>query len=277
MYGHAWNRLKLGFIYLLLGVIVLFAFSPYAWVVVASFKTRTEIFSIPPVWIFKPTIFNYVTAFIEKGFLGNLVNSLVISLSTTFLSLAVGVPSAYAFARYRLFGDHHLFFFILTSRMAPPVALALPLYLLMKQLGILNTHIAVVLAHTTFNLALVVWLMRGFFKAMPREMEEAALIDGCSVFAVFWRIALPVTRSGLATVAIFCIIMSWNEFLFAMLLAGSGSSTLTVVVPGLLSTRGTFWGQIAAVVTVLTLPVVTFTFIVQKHLVRGLTFGAVKG
>jgi len=277
MEGKTRKKIKLVSIYLALSIIAFIAIFPYVWMVLTSFKMRADAFAIPPVWFFNPIIEHYVEAFINKGFLNNLVNSLVVSLSTTAFSLVIGVPSAYAFARYRLYGDHHMFFYILTTRMAPPITIALPLYLLLAKAGLLNTHIAVIIAHTTFNLALVVWLMRGFFRMIPKEIEEAALIDGCSIFGTFLRISLPLSAGGLAATAIFCVIMSWNEFLFAMILGGDQAATLTVAVPGLVTTRGTFWGQIAAVGTVITIPILVFSLIVQKHLVRGLTFGAIEG
>jgi len=269
--------IRLALIYVALSTIAFVAIFPYVWMVLTSFKTRVDAFAIPPVWFFKPGVGHYLEVFVRKGFSQNLLNSLIISLSSTALSLIVGVPSAYAFARYKLYGDHHMFFFILTTRMAPPITIALPLYILMARAGVLNTHFSVIIAHTTFNLALVVWLMRGFFRMIPREIEEAALIDGCSTFRVFSEISLPLSSGGLVATAIFCIIMSWNEFLFAMILGGHQAATLTMAVPGLVTTRGTFWGQIAAVGTVTTIPILIFSLLVQKHLVRGLTFGAIEG
>ena len=270
------KKIKLVIVYVILSIIAFIAIFPYVWMVLTSFKTRADAFSIPPAWVFRPIISHYIEAFINKGFLQNLLNSLIVSLVTTGLSLAVGVPSAYAFARYKLYGDHHIFFYILTTRMAPPITIALPLYLLMAKAGLLNTHLAIIIAHTTFNLALVVWLMRGFFRMVPKEIEEAALIDGCSILEAFLRISLPLAAGGLTATAIFCIIMSWNEFLFAMILGGDRAATLTVAVPGLVTTRGTFWGQIAAVGTIITIPILVFSLVVQKHLVRGLTFGAIE-
>jgi len=264
------------FIYLLLSSVSFIAISPYLWMVMTSFKNRVDAFTIPPVWLFKPTVGHYIAAFFDKGFAGNLLNSLIISLSTVGISLILGVLSAYAFARYKLSGDHHIFFYILTTRMSPPVAMAVPLYMLMAKFGILNTYFAVIIAHITFNLALVVWMMRGFFEAVPVEIEEAALVDGCSTIQAFRLISLPLVRGGVAATAILCFIFSWNEFLFALLLSGRTIAPLTVAIPGLVTTRGTFWGQIAAVATLITIPVIIFSFIVQRHLIRGLTFGAVK-
>jgi len=268
--------MKLICIYLLLSLVSFVAIFPYLWMIMTSFKSRVDAFSIPPVWLFKPVINHYIVAFIEKNFTKNLINSLIISLSTVGISLAIGVPSAYAFARYKLSGDKNIFFYILTTRMSPPVAFAVPLYILMAEFNLIGTHLAVIIAHITFNLALVVWIMRGFFEAIPIETEEAALVDGCSKMQVFRLISLPLARGGLAATAILCFIFSWNEFLFALVLSGEASTPLTVAIPGLVTTRGTFWGQIAAVATVITLPVIVFSFIVQRHLIRGLTFGAIK-
>lgn len=263
-------------VYLLLSLVCFIAIFPYLWMVMTSFKARVDAFAIPPVWLFKPVVYHYITAFIEKGFTKNLINSLIISLSTVGIVLAVGVPSAYAFARYKLPGDKHILFYILTTRMCPPIAMALPLYMLMSKFGLLGTQLAVIIAHITFNLALVVWIMRGFFETIPLEVEEAALVDGCSIMQTFRFISLPLVRGGIAATGILCFIFSWTEFLFALVLSKEASAPLTVAIPGLVTTRGTFWGQIAAVATLITLPVIIFSFIVQKQLIRGLTFGAIK-
>ena len=160
--------------------------------------------------------------------------------------------------------------------MAPAIALVLPLYIFFKQLGILGTTTAVVIAHATFNLALVIYLMKNFFNDIPKEIDEAALVDGASEFDIFLKIILPNAKSGIIVVAILTFLFSWNEFLFTLLIGGSYTMTLTAAFPGLVTPLGTYWGQLAAVSVVVSLPVIFSVWYLQKHLVRGLTFGAVK-
>ena len=172
---------------------------------------------------------------------------------------------------------NHLFFWILATRLGPPIAFALPMYFLFSKLGLLNTHLGVSIAHAAFNLVLVVWMMKTFFDEIPIELEEAANLDGCTAAQVFRRISLPLAVPGLVTVAIFVFIFSWNEMLFAMILSAGDSNTLPVMIPSLIQHTGTLRGEVAAAAIVQTIPVIIFTFIAQRHLLRGLTFGAVKG
>jgi multiple sugar transport system permease protein len=161
--------------------------------------------------------------------------------------------------------------------MAPPISVVVPMFLLFSALGITDRPLAVILAHSTFNLSLVVWMMRGFFADIPREIDEAAMMDGHSRAGMFLKVLVPLAAPGLAATAVLCFIMSWNEFLYAFVLVAFEGRTLTVGIPGLITPHGTLWGQVAAVAVVATLPIIVFTFLVQRHLVRGLTFGAVKG
>lgn len=250
--------------------------TPYLWLVMTSFKTRLDAFSIPPKIVFRPTLENYVVAFRDKGFLVNLRNSLVVMLATTVFSLALGLPSAYAFSRFSIRGDKVLFFYLLGTRFTPVIVLALPLYLIMAKTRLLDTFIGIVAAHTAFNLAFVIWMMKGFFDTIPPEIDEAARVDGCSWLGAFVRIVLPLTLNGVAATAIFCAINSWNEFLMALILTGRNTATLPVAIPGLLTPQGTFWGQIAAVGSVITIPVFILAYSVQQYMVRGMTMGAIK-
>ena len=192
------------------------------------------------------------------------------------IALTVGAPAAYVFARYRFAGQEDLFFFFLTTRMAPPIAIVVPMFLLFTEIGITDHLIAVIIAHTSFNLSLVVWMMRGFFADIPQEVDEAAQMDGLSRAGTFLKVLVPMAAPGLAASAILCFILSWNEFLYAFILVAFEGRTLTVGIPGLITPHGTLWGQVAAVAVIATLPIIAFTVLVQRHLVRGLTFGAVK-
>ncbi len=257
-------------------VLLAVALLPYIWMLLASFKTRSDLISPTPKWIFDPTGINYAEIY-SKGFDGYLLNSIIIGFSSTALTVVIGTLAAYGFSRFKIPAGNHLFFYILATRLGPPVAYALPMYLIFNQLGLINTYAGVIMAHATFNLVLVVWMMRSFFDDVPREIEEAAYLDGCGHFRVLWRITLPMTFPGLVAVSIFVLIFSWNELLFALILTGGETRPLTVVIPSLVLHTGTQWGQVAAASVVQSIPVLVFIFFIQKQLVQGLTFGAVKG
>ncbi len=261
---------------ILLAVLVI-ALMPYVWILLTSFKGRLDILSPEPRWFFTPILSNYPDVFIGKDYLPLVLNSLVIASATTVLSICIGAPAAYVFARQDFPGKEDLFFFFLTTRMAPPISIAVPLFMFFTLIGLTDTIYAVVIAHTSFNLSLVVWMMRGFFAEIPCEIDEAAMMDGRSRLGAFVRVIVPLAAPGLAATAVLCFILSWNEFLYAFILVAFEGRPLTVGIPGLITPHGTLWGQVAAVAVVATLPILVFTFLVQRHLVRGLTFGAVKG
>lgn len=272
-----WRRLRIGAVYSALGLVVVVNLVPWLWMWLAAFKTRAQVLAPDPVWIFTPTLENFPRVFLDRDFLLFLRNSLLVAFGTLGLCLLVGVPAAYAFSRFRIAGGKHLFFFILSTRMAPPVVIALPLYLLFAELGILATHWAVILAHTTFTLSFVVWMMKGFFDDMPTAIEAAAMTDGYTRFQTFRKIILPVAKPGIVATSVFAFLFSWNEFLFSLVLAGQDARTLPAAFPGLVTPHGTYWGQVAAAGAVVTIPVLILVFLLQRYLVRGLSFGAVTG
>lgn len=251
--------------------------SPYLWLVSTSVKSRIDALSDSPRWWFSPTLEHYPEVFLRKEYAPLVWNSVLVAVGSTALSLALGVPAAYAFARLTFRGKEDLFFFFLTTRMAPAISIVVPMFLLFNVLGLADTKSAVILAHSTFNLSLVVWMMRGFFADIPPEVDEAAMLDGHTRAGAFARVVLPLAAPGVAATAVLCFILSWNEFLYAFILAAFESRTVTVGIPGLVTPHGTLWGQVAAVAVVATVPILIFTALVQRHLVRGLTFGAVKG
>lgn len=263
-------------IYIFLIAFLVLTLLPYFWLIVTSFKTRVDAFSIPPKLFFKGTLQNYYDAFINKEMLTNLKNSIIVMLSTVGIGLALGLPSAFAFSRFPTKSDKVLLNYLLGTRFTPFVVLALPLYLIMSRFGLLNSYIGIIIAHISFNLPFVVWMMKGFFDAVPKEIDEAARMEGYSWFRVFISINIPLAKSGLAATAVFCAINSWNEFLMALILTGRNTVTMPVAIPGLLTPQGTLWGQIASVGTVITIPVLVFAILVQKHMVSGMTMGAVK-
>lgn len=258
-------------------IVVVLYISPLIWLFLASFKNRVDIFSSTPTLAFTPTVDNYVQAFANKGFTENLANSVIVAVVSSAIALAVGVPAAYSLSRKTAKVFRVYLFGLLAARLLPAIVLVVPLFILATKLGISGTYTAVVAAHLTFAIPFTVWMMRGFFLAVPKSLDEAARLDGCSEAGTFLRIALPLTRGGLVATSIFLVINSWNEFLFALILTGRDTATMPVALPSLLTPIGTFWGQIAAVATVTVVPVAIFAFLVQKHMVAGMTGGALAG
>jgi multiple sugar transport system permease protein len=258
----------------LLAAALAFFLFPFAWMLMGSLKTQAEFMAYPPRWLFAPTLDNYAKVLVQGDFLRFTFNSVVIALGSTGLSLLLGVPAAYSIARYR---QTTLGVALLAARMAPGIAFLIPWFILFSKLGMVDTYPAVILTHMVVVLPLVIWVMVGFFEELPKELEEAALIDGCTVLAVFRRIALPLTRPGMLATAILGIISSWNNFIFSLVIAGNSTRTLPVAVFNFVSYDSLNWGGLTAASTIITLPVLVMAFLVQKHIVRGLTFGALKG
>jgi multiple sugar transport system permease protein len=241
-----------------------------------SIKTELDALSFPPKWIFKPTLENYTEIFEFSPFTGYLLNSLIVASFNTGVVLVLGSLAAYSLARFRFKGADSIAFWILSIRMMPPVAAIIPLYIVMKNLRLLDTPWSLVIIYLTFNLPFAVWMMKSFFQEIPREIEENALVDGCSVFGAFRTIALPLAAPGLAATGILTFIFSWNEFLFALILTGSKAVTLPVGITGYIKETGINWGYMTAGGALALIPVIVFTILVQKHLVKGLTMGALK-
>ncbi len=255
---------------------LLFMLFPLVWVGLLGFKNANQAFADPPLFLFEPTLENFVFGFQSLGWMKNVVNSLAVATLATAISLVLGVPCAYGFARFRIFGEKQLKFWILSVVMLPPVVAAIPIYTIWASLGLLDSRLGLALAHTIFNLPLVIWLMAGFFHDVPHEIEEAAEIDGCNKLQTMLFVSLPVARSGLATVTTLSFILSWNELLFANILTSRDAQTLPPAIGALWKDFGLLWGQIGAITLVATVPVLVIGFFLQKHLVRGLTLGAVK-
>ncbi len=250
---------------------------PYLWTTLSGFKLRTDILSSVPKVIFKPTLENFPEAFIRSGFFLYLRNSILVATFTTLLCMLVGVPCSYAFSRFYIAGKKQLYFFFLTTRMAPGVAVALPLYLIFSKIGLLGTIPGVVLAHCTFIASFVIYVMRTFFDDIPEELDNAALVDGYSEWGAFWYVILPIVKPGVASTALLSFIFSWNEMMFALILGGHSAKTLPAAFTGLVTPHGTFWGQLCAAASVVTLPIIILAAFMQKYLIRGLSMGAVKG
>ena len=249
---------------------------PVLWLVQMSLKVETEALRMPPQLLFSPTLENYLALFQGK-FARSFGNSLIVSVVTTLISLVLGVPAAYALSRASLQADKGIALWILTTRMAPPIAFAIPFFLTYRYLGLIDTLLGLVVIYLTFNLSLVIWMMRTFFDGLPHSLEEAAEIDGASPWGAFLRITLPLAGPGLATTAIFCFLFAWNDFFFALVLTRSQAQMAPVAIVNFMNYEGWEWGKIAAGGTMIMLPVVAFSLLVRRYLIRGLTAGALKG
>ncbi len=260
----------------LLALLVIFLF-PLLWVVGLSLKTRMQMFATPPLFLWRPTIANYVDVLGAADFARAFANSLLISAGAVLLSLVIGVPAAYAIARFRFAGRSFIYFSLLIMRMLPPIAVLVPMYVLFHALGMINSRASVILAYTTFSLPLVIWIMRGFFEELPRELDESAWIDGASRLQAFRLVVLPLARPGLAAAAILCLLLAWNDFLFAAVLTNGDSRTLPVLMASFSGDTGINWGDMTASAVLVVMPVLAFSFAAQRHLVSGLSSGTVKG
>jgi multiple sugar transport system permease protein len=255
--------------------------APLGFLLLTSLRPADEFLTTPPVLIPQALTFEHYRAVLspDQDTLRFLLNSLIVAGTTTVVSVALGALAAYALARLRLpFGLATLIAFaFLIVRFYPKVTVALPYFLLMRDLGLLDTPAAVIVAHVGLTLPFVVWLMLAFFREFPRELEESARIDGCTVWQRFRLIVLPLTKPALMTAALMTAILSWNEFLMASAVAPAHAKTLPVRVAGFITDKGILWGPMSAMSAIIVIPVVLFALFGQRYLVRGLTMGAVKG
>jgi multiple sugar transport system permease protein len=258
---------------LILVAMILF---PFVWLLMMSFKTDKDIFAFPPKLFFEPTLANYAGLW-DSSFTRSFLNSAIVSISSTALALLIGVPSAFALSRTTMRQEKALSLLILASRMAPPIAFTIPYFLAYRYMGLLDTTYGLIIIYLTFNISLVVWLMRSFFDACPRSLEEAAWIDGATLWQGFTKIILPISGPGIAATAILCFLYSWNDFFFALILTRNQAMTAPVAVVNFMNYAGWDWGKIAAGGTMIMLPVLVFSMLVRKFLIQGMTAGAVKG
>jgi len=249
---------------------------PFLWLLQMSVKPTKDIFAFPPKFTFTPTLSHYLDLW-NTDFRHSFVNSAVASTSSTLLSLLLGVPAAYSLSRAQFKHERKVALWILASRMAPPIAFTIPFFLIYRRLEMIDTVPGLIIIYLTFNLSLVIWMMRTFFDGIPRSLEEAAWIDGAGVWGGFIKIVLPLSAPGLAATAIFCFLFSWNDFFFALILTRTNAMTAPVAVVNFMNYEGWEWGKIAAGGTMVMLPVVLFSIFVRKYLIRGLTAGAIKG
>jgi ABC-type glycerol-3-phosphate transport system permease component len=257
-------------------LILVFFLGPIVWMVLTSLKKPVDAFAIPPVWLFAPTMKAYIDLFSMYPYLAYLRNSLIVSLGSVALCVAFGVPTAYYLARMRARRADDVAFWFLSQRMLPAIAIVLPIYIMMNRLSLFDTQISLVLTYSSFNLPFLVWMMRDYFRSMPVELDEAAMIDGCSRLGALLRVNLPVAFPGLAATAILILVASWNEFLFALVLTSTQARTVPLVVTLFMNDQGIMWPQMMAAGTITALPVLLFAILFQRRIISGLTLGAVK-
>lgn len=282
---------------------------PLFWIIGTGFKSPSDAIAYPPKMIFTPTVEGYVNLFTtrtrvpeeqlkalgepatwydkmvrEEGlvitgpsrFAERFYNSIIIGFGSTVLCIVLGTAAAYAFSRFKVPLKDDLLFFILSTRMMPPIAVAIPIFLMFRSLGLSDTHAGMILLYTAVNLSLSVWLLKGFIDEIPIEYEEAALIDGYTRFQAFYKVVLPQAVTGIASTAIFCLIFAWNEYAFAVLLTSGNAQTAPPFIPTIIGVSGQDWPAVAAGATIFLVPVMVFTILLRKHLLRGITFGAVR-
>lgn len=252
---------------------------PVFWMVLTSFKMPRDIFTTPPTLFFTPTIETYTSYIWHADVPRRMLNTVIVACGAGLLSIVAGSMAGYALARVKLRGAATIGALILLSRGVPPIALAVPMFLVARRLGVADQHITLILAYCTFLIPYVMWLMRSFFKSLPPELEESAMLDGCTRFGAFVRIIVPISMPGLLSTLIFSIILAWEELLFALVLTNRFATTIPVAIAGIAgdSVNGANWGALTAVGTLTVIPVVIFALLVQKWLIKGLADGATKG
>src|SRR4030088_2040646 len=307
-----WNRFAVALVLIMLVITMI----PLYWIGSTSLKARADATTVPPTVFFKPEISAFIKLFAARvdargeidreayakapwweklvmdggerfirddkgkiensGYSGRFLNSLIIAVTSTFLAVAMGTITAYGFSRFKLPGESDWLFFILSTRMLPPVVVAIPMYLMYRAAALVDTHVGLIILYTAFNLSFSVWVMKGFMDEIPKEYEEAALVDGYTRMQAFIKIVLPQATPGIAATAVFCFITAWNEYAFALIMTLRKAQTAPPYIPSQLGSGLTDWTTIAAGAVLFLLPVMIFTFLFRNHLLRGVTFGAVR-
>jgi multiple sugar transport system permease protein len=263
--------------FVVIGLFVAFVLVPLYWVVITSIKPSNDYLTVPPVWFpAEPTIVHYTAALFSYRGLQGLLNSLIIASVSTVLSAIMGTMMAYSLARFNT-GGQHLAFWVLSQRFLPPVAIILPIFLLFHSWGLYDTRIGLIIVYTFMTLPISVWMMYAYFRQLPRSLEEAALVDGLSRWQTMWMVAVPLAAPGIAAAAVFVFIAVWTEFFFALVLTSRYAFTLPTVFRAFLGFQGAQYGEACALATTSLVPSIILGMLVQRHLVRGLTLGALRG
>lgn len=276
---HVRGGLKASFRYLALILIIVWSLFPVYWMLNNSFKNRVEQFSaVPTFFPHQITFENYRSLFNNLGFSNVIANSFTVSLISTLIAVVVGSLAAYSLSRFRFRGKRILMIWILLTRIFPPVTFVIPIYSIMRNAGLMNTRTALILAYIAFNLPFAIWMLVNFFNEIPMEIEESSMVDGATLYQTFSRIVLPLVLPGLAATAIFTFIMSWNEFMYAMIFIQSPKlATVPVALSGLITEYLVLWGPMSAGGIMSVIPILVFVVLMQDYLIKGLTLGAVKG
>jgi glycerol transport system permease protein len=260
---------------LVMGLYLMFLLVPIYWLVNMSLKTNTEILSTFTLWPKDLTFRNFITIFTDPAWYMGYVNSIIYVVMNTVISVTVALPAAYAFSRYSFLGDKHLFFWLLTNRMAPPAVFALPFFQLYSSVGLFDTHIAVALAHCLFNVPLAVWILEGFMRGVPKEIDETAYIDGYSFGRFFVKIFLPLISSGVGVAAFFCFMFSWVELLLSRTLTAVNAKPITATMTRTVSASGMDWGVLAAAGVLTIVPGALVIWFVRNYIAKGFALGRV--
>jgi len=258
--------------------VVAFMFSiflfPFLWMILSSFKTQVDIMSVPPSFIFKPTLQNYASVFADHDFGQYMFNSFYIAVGSTAAGLLLGLPASFTIARYKQQG---LAFAILVARIVPGITMLIPWFMIFSQLKLVDTPVALILTHMLVTMPFIVWVMISFFEGIPQDLIDAARVDGCTEQSAFLRVVLPISGPGIITGSIMAFLFSWNNFMFSNILTGMRTKTLPVAIFNFLSYTEIDWGGLMAASVIITMPIIILTLFTQKYIVRGLTAGAVKG
>lgn len=257
-------------------LLVLWSLGPIVWIVLTSFKTRAEIIAFPPTFFVEPNLDAYRRALSQNGILPQLENTLVVAAGSTSLSLLLGVLAAYAFSRYRFRGRSSLMVGLLATRLFPPIAAVVPLFIAANTFNLVDTREVLIIIYTALNVPFAVWLLKSYIDSVPREIEEAAIVDGCSTIGVIRRVTLPLMAPGLLATGVFVFVLAWNEFMFAFMFTSVQARTVPVILAQARGDEIVFWQDLAAQATLLILPAVVLGVLMQRYLVRGLSGGAVK-
>lgn len=270
------NRSKF-FGYIVLTAFLGFVMIPVLWLLALSLKTRLQAFADPPLLIFRPTLQNFIELFVEADFLNFFMNSFIVAAGATLVSLAIGVPAAFGLSRMRYrIAAKYLFIWILAARMAPAMTYVIPFFTVYSQIGIVDTRYGLVIAYLTLNLPVVIVLMRSFFEDIPRSLEESAIVDGATMSQSFFHVVVPVAVPGIVSAGILTFVLSWNEFIFALVLTRREAVTAPIAIINFMRYEGTEWGLLAAGGIILVLPAIMMMFFVGNYITHGLTKGAVK-
>lgn len=251
--------------------------APILWLVMLSLKTPLDAFAYPPLLIFEPTLQNYRDIFADDAFVQSIWNSIIVSVGSVALAILLAVPATYGLANLRGAFRRNILLWILLTRMAPGMIYIIPYFIIYDRIDLLDTHLGLIIVYLIFNVPLMMWMLMPFWNAIPRELEEAALIDGANRLQVLIKVDLPLIRTGIIAASILAFVFSWNEFLFALILTRRDTITLPVSIISFMAFEGTEWGKIAAAAVLIMLPVIVFGLAIRRYLISGLTAGAIKG